>query len=180
MIFTELEIQGAFRIVPERYEDERGFFARAWDRDEFASHGLNPLLVQCSISWNKRAGTLRGIHYQQAPFQEAKLVRATRGSIHDVVLDLREGSPTYGDHEGVLLTADSREMIYVPEGCGHGFLTLEDDTEVFYQMSEYYSPEHAQGVRWDDPAFGISWPGPVAVISDRDRSHPDIDVSASW
>ena len=176
MIFTELEIRGSFRIVPERHEDERGFFARSWDREEFAEYGLNPLLVQCSISWNKRAGTLRGIHYQEAPFQEAKLVRATRGSVHDVVLDLRDGSPTHGHHVGVLLTADNREMLYVPEGCGHGFLTLEDDTEVFYQMSEYYSPEHARGVRWDDPSFGIRWPGTVAVISDRDRSYPDLET----
>jgi dTDP-4-dehydrorhamnose 3,5-epimerase len=174
VIYSELEIPGAFRIIPEQHGDERGFFARSWDRDEFARHGLNPTLVQCSISWNKRAGTLRGMHYQDPPFQEAKLVRVTRGSVHDVVLDLREGSPTYGRHAGVLLTSDNREMVYVPEGCGHGFLTLEDDTEVFYQMSEYYSAEHARGVRWDDPAFAIRWPGTISVMSDRDRSFPDV------
>jgi dTDP-4-dehydrorhamnose 3,5-epimerase len=173
MIFSELGVAGAFHIVPERLEDQRGFFARSWDRQEFAEHGLNPVLAQCNISWNKRASTLRGMHLQQTPFEETKLIRVTRGSIHDVVLDLRHGSPTFGKHAGVLLTADSREMVYVPEGCAHGFLTLEDDTEVFYQMSEIYSPQHARGIRWDDPAFGIHWPAEISVISDRDRSFPD-------
>src|SRR5207248_5815659 len=145
----------------EYHTDERGLFARSWCRKEFDDHKLNPNTVQCSLSFNVRKGTLRGIHYQAAPYQEAKLVRCTMGSIYDVVVDLRPGSPTFKDWIGVDLTAANRRMLYVPEGFGHGFLTLKDDTEVFYQMSEFYHPELARGVRWNDPAFNISWPAAV-------------------
>ncbi len=173
MIFVPTHIHGVYGIDPEPLGDERGFFARSWCQREFAEHGLNPRLVQCNVSFNLRKGTLRGIHYQEAPNEEAKLVRCTRGAIYDVVLDLRQDSPTFGQHFGEFLSADDHRMLYVPEGCGHGFLTLEDATEVFYQMSEYYAPHAARGIRWDDPAFGIDWPGEVNVVSERDRTYPD-------
>lgn len=173
MIFHSTPIPGTYRIEPERFEDERGFFARTWCRREFEEAGLNPDLVQCSISFNARAGTLRGLHYQAAPHQEAKLVRCTMGAIHDMVLDLRPDSPAYLQSYGTVLSAENRQMLYIPEGCAHGFLTLQDETEVLYQMSEFYAPDAACGVRWDDPAFGIEWPGDVQVISERDRSYPD-------
>jgi dTDP-4-dehydrorhamnose 3,5-epimerase len=158
----------------ERHPDERGFFARTFCANEFASRGLNPKLVQCSISFNARKGTLRGLHYQVAPHGEAKLVRCTRGAIYDVIVDLRANSPTLRLWIGVELTDQKRNMVYIPEGCAHGFLTLADESEVFYQMSEFYAPESARGVRWDDPAFRIDWPGKVEVISERDRTYPDI------
>lgn len=173
MTFHETRLQKTFEIHMEPHQDERGFFARAWCRQEFLEHGLNPDLAQCSVSFNKRKGTLRGLHYQAQPFEEAKLVRCTRGAIFDVVVDLRTGSPTFGNWVAATLTADNRHMMYVPEGCAHGFLTLEDATEVFYQISQVYSPESARGVRWDDPAFRIVWPEKVEVISERDRSYPD-------
>lgn len=173
MIFTETPIKGAYVIEPERQEDERGFFARTWCRRDFAAHGLNPALVQCNISFNRTKGTLRGMHYQVAPHAEAKLVRCTAGAIYDVIVDLRPQSATCTQWFGVELTADNRRMLYIPEGLAHGFLTLGDDTEVFYQMSEYYVAECARGVRWNDPAFGIRWPGEVRMISRRDQSYPD-------
>jgi len=129
--------------------------------------------VQCSLSFNRRKGTLRGIHYQAAPFEECKVVRCTQGAIYDVIVDLRPDSPTFRQSIGITLSAANREMIYIPEGCGHGFMTLEDDTEVFYQMSEFYKPEAARGVRWDDPAFQVAWPAEPVVISERDRTYPD-------
>ncbi|MGB6130425.1 MAG: dTDP-4-dehydrorhamnose 3,5-epimerase [Acidobacteriaceae bacterium] len=172
MQFFETGLSGAFKISIEPRCDERGFFARTWCCREFAAHGLNPALVQCNISVNTRRGTLRGVHYQAAPHQEAKLVRCTRGAIYDVVVDLREASSTFKQWIGVELTAQNHEMLYIPEGCGHGFLTLEDDTEVFYQMSQFYEETAARGVRWNDPAFGIEWPGAVEVISDRDAQYP--------
>ena len=175
MIFEPTRLPGSLHIVPERHEDERGFFARSWCRHEFEAHGLNPTIAQCDISFNRRAGTLRGLHYQLPPRAEVKLVRCTMGSIFDVILDLRKESPTYGEYVGAFLNAENREMLLVPEGCAHGFLTLEDRTEVFYQMSEFFSPEHARGVRWNDPAFGIRWPGDVRVISDRDAAYPDYE-----
>jgi len=138
--------------------DERGYFARAWCRNEFEEHGLESALVQCNISFNTQKGTLRGMHYQAAPFAETKLVRCTQGAICDVVLDLRPQSPTFKGWVAVILTAESRNMVYVPKGCAHGFLTLQDGTEVFYQMSEVYNVESARGVRWDDPSFVIAWP----------------------
>jgi dTDP-4-dehydrorhamnose 3,5-epimerase len=176
MTFLETKISKVFEIHPDLVHDERGFFARSWCQKEFALHGLNPRLVQCNISGSSRKGTLRGIHFQAAPFAEAKLVRCTRGAIYDVVLDLRPQSPTFRDWIGVVLTAEKHNMVYVPEGCGHGFLTLQDDIEVFYQMSEFYNPEAGRGVRWDDPAFRIAWPEKVEVMSEKDRSYPDFEL----
>jgi dTDP-4-dehydrorhamnose 3,5-epimerase len=173
MLFHETTIAGVFEIQLERMADERGFFARSWCRQEFERAGLNACLVQCSISYNPRKGTLRGMHYQAAPFQEAKLVRCTRGSIYDTIIDLRPHSPTFKQWMGVTLTAQDRNMAYVPEGCAHGFLTLEDDCEVFYQMSTSYCADAARGVRWDDPAFKIAWPARPQLLSERDRNYPD-------
>jgi dTDP-4-dehydrorhamnose 3,5-epimerase len=173
MIFRETKLQGVFEIHVEPKPDERGLFARCWCQKEFESHNLNPKLVQCNVSFNARRGTLRGIHYSAAPYAEAKLVRCTRGAVYDVVVDLRPESPTFKDWIAVVLTAGRRNMVYVPEGCGHSFLTLEDEAEVFYQMSEFYHAESARGVRWDDPAFRIAWPEKVQVISERDRTYPD-------
>lgn len=175
MNFQESRIKGAFEICPEPNSDERGFFARCWCQKEFESKQLNPKLAQCNISLNLRKGTLRGMHYQAPPYAEAKLVRCTRGAIYDVVLDLRPESPTFKDWIAVVLTAEKRNMVYVPEGCAHGFLTLEDNTEVFYQISEFYHPEASRGFRWDDPAFRILWPNEVRVISERDQSYPNFD-----
>ena len=173
MIFTQTNLNGLFVIEPERLEDERGFFARTWCEREFESHGLNTRLVQCNISFNKKRGTLRGMHYQETPREEARLVRCTMGAIYDVIIDLRPDSQTYKQWLSEELTVENRKMFYVPEGFAHGFITLEDDTEVFYQMSEFYAPECARGVRWNDPAFGILWPANVAVISERDKQYPD-------
>lgn len=174
MIFHGTKLQGAFEIHLDLKADDRGFFARTWCEKEFSSHGLNPKLVQCSISFNTRKGTLRGLHYQAVPHAETKLVRCTRGAIYDVVVDLRPQSPTFKEWIAVVLADKKRNMVYVPEGCAHGFLTLEDESEVFYQMSEFYDAESARGVRWDDPAFQITWPGKVEVISERDRTYPSI------
>ena len=173
MTFLETKLPGVYEIQPKMLRDERGFFARSWCHEEFASRGLNSRLVQCSISGNLRKGTLRGLHYQAAPFPEAKLVRCTRGSIFDVALDLRQDFPTFKQWTGVVLSADNHRMLFIPEGCAHGFLTLQDDCEVFYQMSEFYHPESARGARWNDPAFAIDWPGKVSVISARDASYVD-------
>jgi dTDP-4-dehydrorhamnose 3,5-epimerase len=175
MIVHATKLQGVFEIQPEPTYDERGFFARTWCREEFKRHGLDSKLVQCSVSYNVKKGTLRGMHLQDSPYAEVKLVRCTRGAIYDVVVDLRISSPTFREWIGMTLTASKRNMAYVAEGCAHGFLTLEDDTEVFYQMSEYYHPEASKGVRWNDPAFGVVWPGEVAVISERDRTLPDFE-----
>src|SRR6267143_1365905 len=158
MKFHATNIAGVFTIGIDPIQDERGFFARAWCRNEFEAHGLESNLKQANISYNLRKGTLRGMHYQAAPFAETKLVRCTRGAIYDVVLDLRPQSQAFRNWISVRLTAENRNMVYVPQGCAHGFLTLEPDTEVFYQMSEGYNFESAHGVRWDDPAFGIAWP----------------------
>jgi dTDP-4-dehydrorhamnose 3,5-epimerase len=173
MIFHETKLSGVFEVSLEPRRDERGFFARSWCQKEFESQGLNSRLVQCDISFNARRGTLRGMHYQADPYPEDKLVRCTKGAIYDVVLDLRPQSATFRQWIGVSLTSDNYDMLYIPRGCAHGFLTLEDQAEVFYQMSEFYHPELAQGVRWNDPAFGIGWPAEVLVISDRDRTYPD-------
>jgi dTDP-4-dehydrorhamnose 3,5-epimerase len=173
MTFVETAVQGVFHVCPERKEDERGFFARTWCPREFETNGLNPRLAQCSISFNAKKGTLRGMHFQDAPFQEAKLVRCTSGAMYDVAVDLRPGSPTFRRWASALLSSENRNMLYIPEGCAHGFLTLDDNCEVFYQISEFYSPNHGRGVRWDDPAFGIDWPGEVKVIAERDRTYPD-------
>ena len=161
-------------IEPEPIADERGLFARTWCREEFRAHGLDSDLAQCSVSANRRRGTLRGLHYQVAPRAEAKLVRCTAGAIIDVALDLRPESPTRGRWLAVELSARDRRMLYIPKGFAHGFQTLEDDTEVFYQISESYDPACARGVRWDDPAFAIRWPeAPGRILSERDASYPD-------
>ena len=173
MIFTKTVLNDAMIIDIERKEDDRGFFARSWCRREFEAHGLNPNLAQCNISFNPKKGTLRGMHFQVKPYEEAKLARCMRGSLCDVIVDLRPDSPTYNKHLSVVLTSENRRMLYVPEGFAHGFLTLEDDTEVFYQISEFYRPESQRGFRWDDPAFAIAWPAEVRLISERDRSYPD-------
>lgn len=175
MIFCETKLHGVFEIQLEPISDQRGFFARSWCQKEFESHGLNSRLVQCNVSLNIRNGTLRGMHYQEAPNEEAKLVRCTAGSIYDVVVDLRSESPTFKDWVAIGLTAEKRNMVYVPEGCAHGFLTLEERSEVLYQMSEFYSQESARGVRWNDPAFRIVWPARVAVISERDQNYPNFE-----
>lgn len=174
--FTETKLKGAFVIEPERLEDERGFFARTWCQKEFQEHGLNSRLRQCNISYNKKKGTLRGMHYQVAPHEEAKLIRCTQGAIYDVIVDLRRDLPTFMHYAAVILTEDNRKALYVPEGLAHGFQTLTDDTEVLYQMSEFYAPECSRGVRWDDPAFVIEWPPANRTISERDRSYPDFIV----
>ena len=175
MQFLSTTLPGVFEIRIEPHCDERGFFARTWCQKEFEEHGLDPRLVQCNVSFNERRGTLRGMHFQASPHAEAKLVRCTRGSVYDVVLDLRTGTPSYKQWVGVTLSAENRNMMYVPEGCAHGFITLEDGTEVFYQMSEFYDSPSARGVRWNDPAFGIIWPVKTAVISERDASYPDFE-----
>lgn len=169
MIFKETALNGLYEIELERLEDERGFFARTFSREEFKALGLNPNFVECSISFNPKRGTLRGMHYQAAPHEEAKLVRCTMGAVYDVVIDLRHQSPTSGQWMSMELTAENRRMLYVPEGCAHGFQTLETNSEVLYQMSEVHRPEAARGIKWNDPAFGIVWPTPMpAVISRRD------------
>jgi dTDP-4-dehydrorhamnose 3,5-epimerase len=173
VIFIETKLNGAFIIEPERVEDERGFFARSWCEREAAAHGLYPKWVQCNISFNRKKATLRGMHYQSAPREEAKLVRCTMGAIYDVIIDLRPNSSTLRQWVGVELSAQNRRMLYIPEGFAHGFITLDDNAEIFYQMSEFYAPAHARGVRWNDPSFGIEWPIEVRVISDRDRNYPD-------
>lgn len=173
MKFTETRLPGAFMIELEPKTDERGFFARSWCHDEFSAHGLSIRVVQCNIGYSTRAGTIRGIHYQQDPHAEAKVVRCTSGALYDVIIDLRCESPTYGKWHACKLSAAGRNMIYIPEGFGHGYQTLADNTEIFYQTSEFYHPESATGVRYDDPAFGIDWPLEVTSISETDRSWPD-------
>lgn len=222
MLFTETKLQGAYLIDLQKNEDDRGFFARSYCFREFEQHGLNPRVVQCNISYNAKKGTLRGMHYQVPPYEEAKLVRCTMGVIYDVIVDLRPNSTTFCQWFGVVLsspssllaahcspltvhssqltadrllssahssqltadnlavtayssqlTVDCYRMLYIPEGFAHGFITLEDDTEVFYQMSEFYAPDSGRGFRWNDPAFGIEWPMEPAVISEKDQSYPD-------
>ena len=177
MIFCETKLPGAFIIEVARLEDERGFFGRTFCRNEFARRGLNPNVAQCNISFNRDAGTLRGMHYQSAPYAEDKLIRCTKGKLYDVIVDLRRKSATFKQWIAVELTEENRLMLYVPKGCAHGFQTLEDNTEVFYQMSEFYHPDSACGVRWNDPAFKIQWPAGVrGISSERDRNWPDYSV----
>jgi dTDP-4-dehydrorhamnose 3,5-epimerase len=179
MIFRQADLEGAWVIELELNEDHRGFFARTFCEQEFGAHGMNSHVAQCNISFNRQKGTLRGMHYQIAPFEEAKLVRCVRGSIFDVIIDLRSSSRSFKQHLSVVLSAEQGNMLYVPEGFAHGFQTLEDNSEVFYQMSQVYSPNHARGVRWDDRAFGIEWPPAERIIIDRDRSYPDFQNSAT-
>ena len=175
MKFSPTKLPGVWIVDLEKREDERGFFARSWCQREFEQHGLAPRLVQCSVSFNHKKGTLRGMHYQIAPHEEAKLVRCTRGAIYDVAVDLRPDSSTYKQWTAVELGAENSRMLYVPEGCGHGFQTLADDTEVFYQMSEFYHPESARGVRWNDPQLAILWPVAGKIISPRDQDLPGLN-----
>jgi dTDP-4-dehydrorhamnose 3,5-epimerase len=172
VIFTRTSIEGVFVIEPEKRADERGYFARTWCAREFTEHGIDVPFVQSNISFNARRGTLRGMHVGDPP-EEVKLVRCTRGALFDVAIDLRPGSPTYRQHVHATLTPERANMLYVPAGCAHGFLTLADDTEACYLMAPFYVPRPTRGVRWNDPAFGIEWPIPVTVISGRDASYPD-------
>jgi dTDP-4-dehydrorhamnose 3,5-epimerase len=173
MIFSETKLKGSYVIDIEKLHDERGFFARSWCQNEFQDQGLVKELAQCNVSFNANKGTLRGMHYQLKPFEETKLVRCTKGSLYDVIVDLRINSSTYMQHFGVELSSDNYKMLYVPKGFAHGFLTLEDNTEIFYQMSEFFAPDHARGFRWDDKLIGITWPNDIRVISERDRNLPD-------
>jgi dTDP-4-dehydrorhamnose 3,5-epimerase len=177
MIFVETPLPGAYVIEIEKHEDERGFFARSWCAQECSTLGLDSRLVQCNISFNKRKGTLRGLHYQLPPHAEAKLVRCTRGAIYDVIVDLRMDSPTFLKWFGVELTAMNYRMLYIPKRFAHGFQTLDDATEIVYQMSEFYAPDAAQGVRWNDPRVGIAWPEAERIMSIKDREYADLDPS---
>ncbi len=173
MIFTETDLKGAYIIEPEKLTDDRGFFARTWCQQEFSNRGLDPNLVQSSMSFNHKQGTLRGMHLQLPPSAEVKLVRCTQGAIYDVIVDLRLNSATYLQWIGIKLTADNRTGLYIPKGFAHGFQTLADNTEVFYQISEFYNPNLARGFRWNDPIIKINWPTMVSTISDRDRTYSD-------
>lgn len=172
MKFVPTSFAGAFVVEPELLEDDRGCFARSFCQNEFLAHGLDPVIAQCNISFNTRRGTLRGLHYQGKPHEEAKLVRCTQGAIWDVIVDMRDNSPTRYRWFATELTADNRRALYIPRGLAHGFQTLADKSEVFYQMSDFYHPESARGVRWDDPVIGITWPVENPVLSPRDQSYP--------
>jgi len=177
MKFIKTKLEGAYIIEIEKITDERGFFARSWCAKEFTEHGLNSKLVQCNISFNQKKGTLRGMHYQAKPYEEAKLVRCTQGAIYDVIIDIRLDSPTFKQWLGIELTAENQQMLYIPEGFAHGFQTLVDNTEVFYQMSEFYYAESARGIRWDDPQIGIKWLiTDNLIISDKDLSYPIFQI----
>lgn len=173
MNFIETRIAGCLVLEIEPHSDERGFFGRTFCREEFIDRGLNPDIVQSSLSFNARAGTLRGLHYQVAPFEETKIVHCIAGIIHDVVLDIREDSSTCGEWIAVELHSEQRRMLYVPAGCAHGFQTLRPDTEVLYHISAQHSPAHSRGIRWNDPAFKIDWPLESPIVSERDRAFPD-------
>jgi dTDP-4-dehydrorhamnose 3,5-epimerase len=175
LILAPTPLRGSYLIEPSRLSDERGFFARTFCVEEFAAAGLNSAVAQCSVSYNRKAGTLRGMHYQADPAPEAKLVRCTKGAIYDVVLDLRPREPTFRKWFAVELSEENRLALYVPEGMAHGFQTLTDSSEVFYQISMPYKPDLARGVRWDDPAFNIEWPDADRIISERDKSYPDFE-----
>lgn len=176
MIFRETGLDGAWLIEPERVADDRGFFARTWCADAFDRHGLDTGFAQCGTSFNAKRNTLRGIHFQSEPYEEAKLVRCTRGRVWDVMVDLRRRSGTFGQWKAYELSADNGRMVYLPRGFGHGFQTLEDETELFYQISEFYQPICAGGVRWNDPALAITWPDPEnPILSPRDRGLPHLN-----
>ncbi len=172
MIFTETKIKGAYLLEAELLSDDRGFFARSFCKEEFQRCGLETSIVQCNISYNKRKGTVRGMHFQTAPYQEAKIVSCTKGAIYDVVIDLRKDSGSFLKWFAVELSDKNFRLVYVPKGCAHGFQTLKNDTVVYYQMTEFFHPECARGVRWDDPAFGITWPLGKKTISERDKQFP--------
>lgn len=173
MQFNETALQGVYIIEPERRLDERGFFARTYAEDEFVAHGLMTTIAQCNVSFNPVCGTFRGMHFQKAPYQEAKLVRCTMGAIYDIALDLRADSVSYCQWIAIELTAQNHLMFYIPQGCAHGYLTLAAESEVFYQISENYRPELSSGVRWDDPTFGIALPNPPTLIAPKDLQFPD-------
>lgn len=177
MIFTETKLKGAFILDLELRADDRGAFARTFCMKEFEAHGLKPTVAQCNLSFNYKAGTLRGMHYQTPPAAETKLVRCTKGAIYDVIIDMRPGSPTYMQHIGVELTADNRRALYVPEMFAHGYQALTDGAEVVYQVGEFYTPGYERGIRYDDPAFGIEWPMPVTVISEKDAAWPAFEAT---
>lgn len=176
MILVPTTVEGVVVVEPQPHADERGLFARTFCAREFEEAGLSPVVAQANLSFNHRAGTLRGLHFQRPPAQEAKLVRCTRGRVFDVAVDLRPRSPTFLRHVGVELDAETRNALYVPEGCAHGYLTLEDACEIVYQVSEFYTPGVEGGLRWDDPALGIEWPAPIHVISEKDASWPLLDT----
>jgi len=177
MIFTETKLPGVFLIEPQRFEDERGFLAPSFSANEFAARGMESVFVESIISFNKQRGTLRGMHYQAAPFGQAKLVRCTRGVVFDVAVDLRPDSPTFKQWIGVELSAENRSMIYLPPECGHGYLTLVDEAEVFYMTAGLYKPESARGFRWNDPTFSIEWPDAgELILNERDREYPDFTL----
>lgn len=173
MEFTETNLKGAFLLRLRKIEDHRGFFARGWCRDEFAKHGLNPNMLQLNIGFSHKRGTVRGLHYQEAPHAEAKFVRCTRGALFDVIVDLRADSPTRGQWAGFELTADNGQMVYAPEGFAHGYQTLADETDMYYLTSAQYAAAAARGLRYNDPALGITWPIPISVISEPDQKWPD-------
>lgn len=175
MKFTPTAVEGCFIVDLQLHSDDRGFFARSYCTDEFAAQGIDFTIAQANTSFNHAAGTMRGMHRQIAPAAEGKLVRCTRGTIIDCCLDLREDSPTFGEHVMVELSADNRRALWIPPYCGHGYLTMTDDTEITYQVSGKYTPEAERGQRYDDPAFGLEWPGEVVVISDKDKAWPDWD-----
>ena len=173
MIFKETKLKGSYVIDLERITDERGFFARSWCAKEFSSHGLSPVIVQANVGHSTKKATIRGMHFQIAPYAEVKVVHCSRGSLYDVIIDLRDGSPTRGQWVGVELTATNGRMVYVPEGFAHGYQTLEDETDLVYQTSQFYAKEAAKGVRYNDPAFAIAWPLPVSVVSSGDTNWAD-------
>ncbi len=177
MIFKETKLKGAFIVEVKKIEDDRGFFGRAWCKQEFEEHGLNGNIVQLNTSLTKEKGTIRGLHYQVDPYQEVKFIRCTRGRIWDVMIDLRPDSPTFMQWVGTELSADNYKMAYVPENFAHGFVSLEDNSEVYYPVTAFYTPGSERGIRWDDPAFNIDWPIGIRIVSDKDNSHPDFDVN---
>jgi dTDP-4-dehydrorhamnose 3,5-epimerase len=174
--FEPTALEGAVVVNLDRHPDNRGFFARTWCAREFAAQGLPSILAQCSVSWNERRHTLRGMHWEASPQVESKLVRCTRGAIFDVIVDLRPESPSYLQHVGLCLRANDHRAVFIPPGMAHGFLTVEDETEVLYQMDSFYAPDAERGARWDDPALAISWPAAPAVISERDRTFPAFEI----
>ena len=176
MTFTETPLAGAYIIDIVALKDDRGFFARTWSVDELKQRGLDATLVQCNVAWNPTKGTLRGMHFQRPPYDEVKIIRCTRGALFDVIIDLRPSSPTFKQWTSVELDADSRRMLYVPKGLAHGYITLTDDVEAYYHVSAPYTPGSADGVAWDDPAFGVTWPMAPTVISERDRAWPRFTV----
>ena len=176
MKFTETKLKGAFIVEIKQLEDERGFFGRSWCKHEMEEHGLNGNIAQANTSFSKKKGTMRGIHFQRHPNEETKIIRCTKGAIYDVIVDLRKDSPTFMQWIGVELTEDNYKMVYVPENFGHGFLTLKDNSEVYYLVTNFYTPSAEGGIRYNDPALNINWPVPVTVVSEKDRSHPDLKL----